>query len=295
MSFLVHIDNAKREIMAADSLVKIKDLWNKADAMRQLGQAAKDPELINSATEFKLRCERRLGEMLTNEIQQGGHNKKQSPTPLTLLSDVGIDRNLSARAQRIAAVPEAKFEAAIATIKDEERDLTRRAFETITSMAHVGYNAGDNEWYTPKEIVESSRLVMERIDLDPASSEDAQRIIKANRYFTIDNSSLNVPWEGNVWLNPPYAQPAISQFIDKLVDEKGVHEWMALTNNATETAWGQRLLSSADAACFPSGRIKFWHPSKESVPLQGQMICYRGTNRNGFKKEFKKHGEVLQK
>jgi hypothetical protein len=39
-NFLLHIDAAKREILAADSLVKVKDLWNKADAMRALGQAA---------------------------------------------------------------------------------------------------------------------------------------------------------------------------------------------------------------------------------------------------------------
>jgi len=85
--------------------------------MRQLGQAAKDPELVNHATEFKLRCERRLGEMLTGEIQRGGHNKKQSNTPMTLLADFGIDRNLSSRAQRIASVPEDKFEAVIGQLR----------------------------------------------------------------------------------------------------------------------------------------------------------------------------------
>src|SRR6266487_2570724 len=62
--FLIHIDTAKKEILAADSLIKVKALWNKADAIRQLGQAAKDPDLINFAMDFKLRCERRLGEML---------------------------------------------------------------------------------------------------------------------------------------------------------------------------------------------------------------------------------------
>lgn len=80
-TFLIHIDKAKREILAADSLVKLKDLWNKSEAMRQLGQAAKDPELINYATEFKLRCERRLGEMLAaTELDKGGRPSKTVPT-----------------------------------------------------------------------------------------------------------------------------------------------------------------------------------------------------------------------
>jgi hypothetical protein len=84
-NFLSHIDTAKREILAADSLLKVKDLWNKADAMRALGQAAKDAELVNYATEFKLRCERRLGELLSNEIQHGGQNKRDA-TPRNSLS-----------------------------------------------------------------------------------------------------------------------------------------------------------------------------------------------------------------
>src|SRR5438093_11914681 len=101
--FLIHIDKAKKEILAADSLVKIKDLWNKADAMRALGQAAKDPELVNHATEFKLRCERRLGEMLAIEIQHGGQNKRNA-IPRNSLFDLQIEPHLSACAQRIASV-----------------------------------------------------------------------------------------------------------------------------------------------------------------------------------------------
>lgn len=140
-NFLVHIDKAKREIAAADSLVKVKDLWNKADAMRALGQAAKDPELVNSATEFKLRCERRLGEMLNGMKESGeithAHKGENSPNGAirTKLSDLNIDYNLSARAQRIASVPEERFEAAIVTARQEEQQITRKAIRSLIGDA----------------------------------------------------------------------------------------------------------------------------------------------------------------
>ena len=99
-NFPIHIDKAKREIAAADSIVKIKDLWNKADAIRALGQAAKDPELINSATAFKLRCERRLGEMLnamktTGEFRDGRPSKNVPGARNVSLATLKIDKNLS--------------------------------------------------------------------------------------------------------------------------------------------------------------------------------------------------------
>lgn len=51
--------------------------------------------------------------------------------------------------------------------------------EIVLPKPHVSHNSGNNEWYTPQEYIEASRRVLGRIDLDPASSELANEIIKA--------------------------------------------------------------------------------------------------------------------
>lgn len=145
--------------------------------------------------------------------------------------------------------------------------------------AHVAQNSGQNEWYTPAVIIDAARATLGAIDLDPASHPDAQELIQATRYHTREDSGLVRPWEGRVWLNPPYAQPLIGQFCAKLVHSYRsgqVTAAITLTNNGTETEWGQTLLRAASAVCFPDGRVKFWAPDRVSAPLQGQMLCYLG-------------------
>ncbi len=54
----------------------------------------------------------------------------------------------------------------------------------LENKAHVSYNTGKYEWYTPQEYIDSAVNVMGNIDVDPASSCAANVIINANTYFT---------------------------------------------------------------------------------------------------------------
>jgi len=158
---------------------------------------------------------------------------------------------------------------------------------------HVSNNSGENEWYTPPKFIESARLVMGRIDLDPASSDRANKIVKAENYYTIETNGLEQKWYGNVWLNPPYAQPLISQFSDKLTEQlPNINQACILTNNATETEWYQQMMARCDVVCFIKGRLKFIDLNGDATgaPLQGQTIMYFGENVNEFDIEFSKYG-----
>lgn len=160
-------------------------------------------------------------------------------------------------------------------------------------MPHVARNSGDNEWYTPPEYIAAAVEVMGGIDLDPASSETANQKVNASRFYTEDDDGLIQEWYGRVWMNPPYASELINRFIKKLVNhfKKGdVTESIVLINNATETEWFYELISVASAVTFPKGRVKFWHPRKESVPLQGQAVVYIGTFPDKFVDVFSRFG-----
>ena len=160
---------------------------------------------------------------------------------------------------------------------------------------HVSNNSGENEWYTPEQYIVSARKAMGSIDLDPASSEIANRTVKAFQFFSMEDNGLSKEWHGNIWMNPPYSQPLISQFIEKLVSNNSYKQAVVLVNNATETTWGQQLIEASSAICLHKGRIRFVSPNGElgQSPLQGQMICYIGSNPENFIKEFNQYGTCL--
>jgi phage N-6-adenine-methyltransferase len=159
---------------------------------------------------------------------------------------------------------------------------------------HVAHNSGNNEWYTPSWYVETARQVMGGIDLDPASSVQANETVGAASYYTASDDGLNHQWGGRVWMNPPYADGLVASFTEKLVDEYlwgYVEEAVVLVNNATETNWFQHLMGAASAIVFPRGRVRFLRPDGTTGdPLQGQALVYLGKQPERFLLVFKNIG-----
>jgi phage N-6-adenine-methyltransferase len=163
------------------------------------------------------------------------------------------------------------------------------AYREAQGGAHVSNNSGDNEWYTPPEYIEAAIAVMGVVDLDPASSIEANLIVGAEKFYSAEEDGLEQDWQGRIWMNPPYARPLIDGFCGKLAETFAagdVTEACVLVNNGTETGWFHALAEVASAICFPRHRVKFWHPEKESVPLQGQAVIYLGPNVDRFRSEF---------
>jgi phage N-6-adenine-methyltransferase len=163
---------------------------------------------------------------------------------------------------------------------------------------HVSKNSGENEWYTPSEYIEAARRVMGSIDLDPASSEIANKTVKARKFYTIEDNGLEQVWSGNVFMNPPYSSELIKQFSSKyaiLAGKGSIQSGIVLVNNATETVWFQEILAVSTAVCFVKGRIKFidMDGNPSGAPLQGQAFLFHGDGMDRFVKEFSLFGEVL--
>ena len=158
----------------------------------------------------------------------------------------------------------------------------------VQKRPHVANNSGNNEWYTPSEYIEAARKAMGSIDTDPASNDIANKVVKAEKYYTIETDGLSHDWHGNVWMNPPYSSDLITKFIEKLKEQRGNYEQaIILVNNATETQWFYEIVKIASAVCFPKSRVKFYMPDgKTGAPLQGQAVLYVGDNTEKFISAF---------
>jgi ParB family chromosome partitioning protein len=132
------------------------------------------------------------------------------------------------------------------------------------------------EWYTPKWVIDRARSMMGSIDLDPASSEFANRIIRADKFYTESDNGLSRPWYGNVWLNPPYGRKT-SIWIDKLISEwnlGNLNQAIVLINSVTDRKWFHILWMFP--LCFVYNRIKFLDPFgiAQTSPTHGNVIIY---------------------
>jgi ParB family chromosome partitioning protein len=157
---------------------------------------------------------------------------------------------------------------------------------------HRARGTGDFEWFTPERWVAAARAVMGGIDLDPATHARAQQMIQAKLCFTRADNGLMQEWHGRVWLNPPYTQPDIARFVDKLVTELlagRTIQAILLTHNYSDTAWFHTAARNANALCFPRGRIAFVDDAGEPcAPTQGQTFFYFGAEVARFCDAFRR-------
>lgn len=298
MTTISRISEARRALAAASTLEDVMQIRDQAEALRvYVKAAAAGLEAANAAAEIKLRAERKAGEMLAAmEKNEGNRYGGNSVLPPPSLDDLGIDKMQSSRWQREAKVPEEEFEAYIESCCYEGKEITQAGLLKIANGSHVSLNSGENEWYTPPEILESARLAMGSIDLDPASCETAQENVRANRYYVITDDGLSKKWQGNVWLNPPYGKDVIGLFAAKAVAERERYKQaVVLVNNATETAWFSAIASVASAICFLRGRVRFLDKSGKpaNTPVQGQAVLYIGSDVAKFCEAFAGMGLIV--
>jgi hypothetical protein len=335
MISLTKYDAAKYALQVAASVDEVKDIIDKAIAMSIYAKQANDTQLMDYANEIKARAQRKAGELL-KEIPKakgtaGGGNANVTgggfnPPPVNkekTLKELGISKDQSADWQKIAEIPEDRFNELVEqkalrggcnllkadkVWKEAEPDVKEKVLSgevsineayknlgTETKSAHVAHNSGENEWYTPSQFIEAARLTMGSIDLDPASCELANQTVKAGKIFTKKENGLDKEWKKNIWLNPPYAQPLMNQFAEKLVASlETINQAIVLVNNATETKWFQLMARQANAICFPESRIKFLDTEgKPGAPLQGQAFLYFGDNIKDFYENFNHFGFVM--
>jgi N6-adenosine-specific RNA methylase IME4 len=126
MTALLKYDVACRALAEASTIDEVKDIRDKAEAMRIYARQANNTELEEKAALIRVRGERKLGQMLLEakadgRLHEGRPKKNGSPSDQLeriKIEDYGIDKRLSVEAQRIGAIPEAEYESLLGRLSE---------------------------------------------------------------------------------------------------------------------------------------------------------------------------------
>lgn len=184
MTALVRYEAARTALAEAHKIDEVKDIRDKAEAMAAYARQAKDLELIQWATEIKVRAERRAGQMLADELpaDKGRSNVAKSlispgsydTTPGAKLSDFGVTKDQSSAWQKLAAMPEEHFETAVSAAKEAAGQVT-----TAFMLREAKRNDPKPE---PKPATHTETPKPEKLDLETSELQKArERIAELER------------------------------------------------------------------------------------------------------------------
>ena len=155
------------------------------------------------------------------------------------------------------------------------------------------HSSGNQEWYSPAEVVELARSLMGRIGLDPASCSEANKTVKAERFFCKEDNGLEQDWVANtVFLNPPGEERVVVDGKKVLVPEtakypkkfwqKLVKEWQAgrvrqavfvcFSIEQLQTFQGEGMSPLRFPFCIPKKRMKF--TGAGNSPTHGNALVW---------------------
>lgn len=98
-----------------------------------------------------------------------------------------------------------------------------------------------DDWYTPKSLFDALGVTF---DLDVACPPGGPPNTPCRRYYTQADDGLASPWDGLVWMNPPYSKPApwVTKFLD--------HGNGICLTGWSKSKWCERLWTEADAVIY---------------------------------------------
>lgn len=166
-----------------------------------------------------------------------------------------------------------------------------------------------SDWISPVDFIEAARNTMGSIDLDPASDEEANQVVKAGKFFTKEDDGLKQTYFGNIWENPPgspekYKPSLVMPFWNKLIEERPNYDqaiFLGFNAEFLRHSLGKKSKASAFefVLCYPYKRIKFTPRGerKAKSPTHMSVVVYIPSKVNNtlkFYENFKSIGKVVQ-
>jgi len=138
-------------------------------------------------------------------------------------------------------------------------------------MSHWEASGKSDQWYTPKYIFDAMRNP--RFDMDVAAPMLIPAYINARKWLWKD--SLETPWEGFVWMNPPFGKKnSVAEWLDKFFKHG---DGVALTADRTSAPWFREAWKNADLVLFLP-KVRFLRPNGEQgkQPSNGTALWAKG-------------------
>lgn len=121
-----------------------------------------------------------------------------------------------------------------------------------------------NTWLTPPHILQP----LGAFDTDPCAPEENPAWANTPTAYTETDNGLIQPWEGRVWLNPPYGR-GIEKWLQRMAEHTttGNGSGIALIFARTDTkAWQHWVFPYAHSILWVAGRLTFYTPAGEPGP-----------------------------
>lgn len=158
------------------------------------------------------------------------------------------------------------------------------------------FSSGENENYTPISfLIRVCEFFGGDIDLDPCSNSLENPHCPARLHYTKALNGVELPWFGNVFVNPPYSRESLKPFVDKAIqefEEGRAKQILVLVPARTDTKWHLSLKDYS--RCYLTGRLKFENPANKgnSAPFPS-VLFYMGREFEKFERYWRPCGEVL--
>lgn len=145
------------------------------------------------------------------------------------------------------------------------------------------------EWYTPKYIIEA---LGDDFDLGPCAP--CNNWYTAKKSYTKEDNGLLKEWFGRVFLNPPYTNPILKEFVTRLADHgNGIALLYARVDNKM---FHEQIFNRATSIKFLCSRIKFIRQdgSLGNSPGYGSVLVAYGKDCDNILKNCSLKGKYIK-
>ena len=142
---------------------------------------------------------------------------------------------------------------------------------------------------TPAKITDFLYQFFE-IDLDPCS--DMGKNIKAKKHYTIEDNGLEQPWQGNVFINPPFSE--VAQWSQKAIADYqsgNITELIFLSKFDARVGWFKPLMNTAPLFCVVEGYVSYEGNDGDPATFS-TVLWYFGERPEEFTKTFSDLGWI---